>query len=130
LPHCTICGVSFGTPEQVRAHIQGSGGEHAGIGFADAEQYISDAPIDEDGDADPPGGPPAGAAEEASKGTAGLDVPQRHVEGGAREQKDDPECPNCGSNRYFDASEHTDHPFGCPECSDGNNWFVYGEGSA
>lgn len=121
---CTICGVSFGTPEQVRAHIQGSAGEHAGIGFADAAEFISDAPTDDDSDADPPGGAPGAPASSPSK-DAGLGIPQKHVEAAASEQEDDPECPKCGSNEWFDASEHTDYPYGCADCSDGTNWQVY-----
>jgi len=37
MPFCSLCGVSFGTSEQVRGHIQGSKGEHLGIGYADDE---------------------------------------------------------------------------------------------
>lgn len=37
---CTICSKGFGSKEGARAHIQGSTGEHKGIGFADAEDHI------------------------------------------------------------------------------------------
>lgn len=121
---CTICGVSFGKPSQVRAHIQGSGGEHAGIGFADAEQYISDAQEIEADDADPPAGPPADPPSSPSS-TEGLGVPDKHVTTPKPEQKDDPTCPECGSNRWFDASEHTNHQYGCAECSSATSWQVY-----
>jgi DNA-directed RNA polymerase subunit RPC12/RpoP len=121
---CTICGVSFEKPSQVRAHIQGSGGEHAGIGFADAEQYISDARVEDDNSGAPPGGPPGGAASSPSK-DAVLGVPQGRRAQAQAEQKDEPTCPECGSNRWFDASEQTDYEYGCANCSDGTNWQVF-----
>jgi hypothetical protein len=139
MPFCSLCGVAFGEPDQVRAHIQGSGGDHAGIGFNTAEEYITDtAPdvLDEDDDAGPAGGAAGAPADEASSPSkaskdAGLGVPEKQVEESKAEQKDDPTCPECGSNRWFDASEHTDYPYGCANCSDGSSWQVYGEeGSA
>jgi len=30
-----------------------------------------------------------------------------------------------GGNRYFDASEHTDYDYGCPDCSDDESWVVF-----
>lgn len=134
MPFCSICGVSFGDSDQVRAHIQGSKGEHAGIGFADAEQYISESPPDDDDDADPPGGAAGAPADESlsSQAQGGLNIPEAKAEASASAgQNNDPTCPECGSNRWFDASEHTDYPYGCANCSDGSNWQVYGEeGSA
>lgn len=121
---CTICGKSFGSPEGTRGHIQGSKGEHAGIGFADAQEYITETHIEEGSGGGPDADPPGGAASPASK-DAGLGVPEKHVSQAQAEQKDDPECPNCGSNRWFDASEHTDYPYGCADCSDGSSWQVY-----
>jgi len=128
MPYCDICGVGFGESDQVRAHIQGSRGEHEGIGFADAEQYISATPPSGDDDPDPPGGAAGGAAGEASSPSkhSGLFIPQRETSKPDAGEDDDPECPECGSNEWFDASEHTDHPFGCANCSDDNSWMVYG----
>lgn len=133
MPYCTICGVGFAEPEQVRAHIQGSTGDHAGIGYADAEKHISDTPPSGDDGGDPPGDPPGGSASEASSPSKdeGLWIPQRDVSASSAGENSDPECPECGSNRYFDASEYTDYPFGCAECSDSTSWTVYGkEGAA
>lgn len=125
MPFCSLCGVSFGKHEQVRAHIQGSKGEHAGIGFANAEQYISETPPDDDDDADPPGG--SASSPSSSEAQGGLSIPERSVAPEAKaEQKDDPTCPECGGNQWFDASEHTDYAFGCADCSSGTNWTVYG----
>lgn len=39
----------------------------------------------------------------------------------------DPKCPECGGNKYFDATEHTDYDYGCPDCSNGENWVVWNE---
>ena len=122
---CTICGVSFPKPEQVRGHIQGSGGEHAGIGFQEAEQYISDARDEAASEADPAGDPPADPASSPSS-SDGLGVPQgKHVEADA-EQKDDPTCPDCGGNKWFDAST-AGYDYGCPACSTGEKWTVWSQ---
>lgn len=121
---CKLCGVSFGTPEQVRAHIQGSAGEHAGIGFRDAEEYISEAPDETDDpapEADPAGEPASDPPSSPSK-DGGLGVPQRAPRPSS---EDDPTCPECEGNRYFDASEHTDYDYGCADCSDADSWVVW-----
>lgn len=126
MPSCTICGVSFGTRNQVRGHIQGSAGEHAGIGFHDAGEYISDAPVSDAPEQDAPAEPPAESADEPSPSKPddeeGLGVPS-NVE--RPTDDDDPRCPECGSNQWFDASEVTDYQYGCAECSDGNSWQVF-----
>jgi len=127
---CTICGDSFGSPEGTRGHIQGSRGDHQGIGFADAQEYISETQYDPDSDGDPDADPPGGAASPASSPSspskdAGLGVPQRKRPQAQAEPKDDPECPECGSNRWFDASKHTDYSYGCADCSDRTSWQVF-----
>jgi hypothetical protein len=40
---------------------------------------------------------------------------------------DDPRCPECDGNVFFDASEHTDFEFGCPNCSSEEEWVVWNE---
>lgn len=124
---CTICGVSFGKPSQVRAHIQGSAGDHAGIGFRDAADYISEAP-DESSDpapeADPDAGPDADPPSSPSK-DEGLGVPQRSTPTPDETKETDPTCPECGGNRWFDASEHTDYDVGCADCSGEDSWVVW-----
>jgi hypothetical protein len=40
---------------------------------------------------------------------------------------DDPTCPECGGNVFFDASEHTQFEFGCPTCSTDEEWVVWDE---
>jgi hypothetical protein len=133
MPFCSLCGVSFGTSEQVRGHIQGSKGEHLGIGYADAEQYITESPPDDDNDADPPGGAAGGPADESlsSQAQVGLSIPEAKAEASpSAGQNNDPTCPECGSNRWFDASEHTDYPRACADCSDESSWMVYGDEEA
>lgn len=122
---CTICGVSFGKPAQVRAHIQGSSGEHAGIGFRDAEEYISEAPDesapDADAATDPAGDPPSSPSKDE-----GLGVPQKADTGPAASKADNPTCPECGGNRWFDASA-AGYNYGCADCSSAENWTVWGQ---
>jgi hypothetical protein len=40
---------------------------------------------------------------------------------------DDPSCPECDGNVFFDASEHTDFEYGCPHCSTDGEWVVWNE---
>lgn len=122
---CTICGTSFSTPEKVRGHIQGSGGEHAGIGFADAHEYISEAPDESAPEADPAGDPPADPASSPSR-SEGLGVPQGKRVEAEPEQDDDPECPECGGNEWFDASK-AGYDYGCPDCSSEEKWTVWNQ---
>lgn len=126
MPSCTICGVAFGTRPQVRAHIQGSTGEHAGIGYADANEYISDAPVDEDEQGGAPADSPSAPADDGLS-SDGLGVPQKDVAQGGASQSNDPTCPECGGNRWFSASEHTDYEYGCADCSTDTNWTVWNQ---
>lgn len=124
---CTICGVSFPKRSQVRGHIQGSGGEHAGIGFQEAEDYISDArdeasesaAPDADRDADPASSPSSSEA-----GADGLGVPQSKDLGPDPDQENDPTCPECKGNKWFDASK-AGYDYGCPDCSSEGSWTVW-----
>ena len=62
----------------------------------------------------------------ADGGNPALDAPEPDpvvTDGG--DPSDEPECPECGGNRYFDASEHTDYDYGCPDCSDDESWVVF-----
>lgn len=45
----------------------------------------------------------------------------------AAQAPSEPTCPGCGGNKYFDASEHTDYDYGCPECSSKEQWVVWNE---
>jgi ssDNA-binding Zn-finger/Zn-ribbon topoisomerase 1 len=59
-------------------------------------------------------------------GNPALDAPDPDpvvTDGG--DASDDPKCPECGGNRYFDASEYTDYQYGCPDCSDEDSWVVF-----
>lgn len=121
---CTICGVAFEKSEQVRAHIQGSGGEHAGIGFADAKDYISEARDEASPPTDSATDSASEPAEESLSNEGGVGVPQ-HAQTTPDEQSTEPECPECGGNRWFDASQHTEYSFGCADCSDSDSWVVF-----
>jgi len=62
----------------------------------------------------------------ADGGNPALDAPEPDpvvTDGG--DPSDEPECPECGGNRYFDASEHTEYDYGCPDCSDEESWVVF-----
>jgi len=62
----------------------------------------------------------------ADGGNPALDAPEPDpvvADGG--DPSDEPECPECGGNRYFDASEHTEYDYGCPDCSDEESWVVF-----
>jgi hypothetical protein len=62
----------------------------------------------------------------ADGGNPALDAPEPDpvvTDGG--DPSDEPECPECGGNRYFDASEHTEYDYGCPDCSDDESWVVF-----
>lgn len=118
---CKICGVSFPKSSQVRGHIQGSAGEHAGIGFQEAEDYISDARDEADESAESDGDPPADPPSSPSS-SEGIGVPST----AGTEQEDDPTCPECGGNKWFDASK-AGYDYGCPDCSDAQNWTVWNQ---
>lgn len=63
----------------------------------------------------------------ADGGNPALDAPDPDpvVTDGGDPSDDEPECPECGGNRYFDASEHTEYEYGCPDCSDDESWVVF-----
>jgi hypothetical protein len=61
-------------------------------------------------------------------GNPALDAPDPDpavTDGG--DPSDEPECPECGGSRYFDASEHMKYQYGCADCSDGDSWVVWNE---
>ena len=64
----------------------------------------------------------------ADGGNPALDAPDPDpvvTDGG--DPSDEPECPECGGNRYFDASDHTEYDYGCADCSDDESWVVFDE---
>jgi len=62
----------------------------------------------------------------ADGGNPALDAPEPDpVVTDSDDPSDEPECPECGGHRYFDASEHTDYDYGCPDCSDEESWVVF-----
>jgi hypothetical protein len=67
----------------------------------------------------------------ADGGNPALDAPDPDpdavVTDGGDPSDDEPECPECGGNRYFDASEHTDYAYGCADCSGEESWVVFDE---
>lgn len=67
-----------------------------------------------------------GAETVADGGNPALDAPDPDpvvTDGG--DPSDEPECPECGGTRYFDASEYTEYAYGCADCSDEESWEVF-----
>lgn len=70
----------------------------------------------------PDAGGSSGGGDDPSMDPVDPPLPDSGSNGGTA---DEPECPECGSGRYFDASGHTEYPYGCANCSDEETWVVY-----
>lgn len=120
---CQICERYTGSKSQVRAHIQGSKGDHEGIGFNEADNHIAetDKHVEQQGQQ-------SGGSE--SKGTGEASSPSSPSSPGmpknkdAKRQTSNPDCPNCSSELYhrneLDTSryrlENNDADYACLNC--------------
>jgi len=119
---CPWCDYTAPTGGSVQGHITGrSDGEHKGKRGPDVA--VEDLRVDTE---------PAESAT-ADGGTADgdpvADAPETDTaatQAGAGDS-DEPTCPECGGNRWFDASEHTEYEYGCADCSDESGWIVWNE---
>lgn len=102
--------------------------EHPMMGGTDDALEGDQEGIDEDDQDDVDDAPaPPEPVTATDGGNPIFDGPEPTPTTDGGDPSDDPECPECEGNVFFDASEHTDFEFGCPNCSDEENWVVWNE---